>query len=66
MNIQEFKEMWVGRTFQCRDTGATFTIPEDVLPKNFYSIGEGYIDVGDGHYSRGGGNIVEILTEEIL
>lgn len=45
-------EEWAGRTFRCTETGESFTMPVDVRPKRFYSVGEGYIDVGDGYYFR--------------
>lgn len=57
------KKDWVGRTFQCRDTGVMFTMPDDVTPRRFYPIGNGFVDVGDGYYARFGGNIVEVFDE---
>ncbi len=47
----KFKKEWVGRTFVSGD-GTTFTIPLDVRKREFYPIGEGFVDVGDGFYSR--------------
>lgn len=45
-------EDWIGRTFRCTQTGETFKIPLTVRPKRFYSVGRGYVDVGDGYYCR--------------
>lgn len=58
---ERFKRQWAGRTFKCLETGATFTIPEDVYETAFYAVGKGYIDVGRlGAYSRYGGKLVEV------
>lgn len=57
------KENWAGRVFVCNDTGEKFTIPDDVKPKDFFVIGNGFIDVGDGYYCRWGGNIEEVRSE---
>lgn len=59
--IYLFKKQWYGRVFRCKDTGTTFTIPISVIERDFFSIGEGYIDVGvwEGYY-RVGGNIEEL------
>ena len=54
------KSKWEGRQFRCKKTGTTFTIPEDVRPKQFFSFGECFVDVGDGYYSRFGGEVEEI------
>lgn len=62
--LQEFRAKWAGRTFGCFDTGTVFTIPDDVHYRAFYTIGKGFIDVGDGYYSRWSGNIVEIEKKE--
>lgn len=65
ITLEEFRKLWAGRTFKCLDTDVVFTMPDDVKPREFFPIGNGFIDVGDGFYSRGGGNIVEITgTEE--
>lgn len=29
MTLNDFRKTWVGRTFKCRDTEETFTIPEE-------------------------------------
>ena len=55
------KTKFVGRKFQCNKTKEIFTIPEDVRPKAFYTFGDGcFIDVGDGYYSRWGGDFTEL------
>lgn len=55
------KTKFVGRKFQCNTTKEVFTIPEDVRPKAFYMFGDGcFIDVGDGYYSRWGGDFTEL------
>lgn len=49
------KELWAGRTFKCTETGEVVTIPENVRPRDFFKVGECFVDVGDGYYSRYGG-----------
>ena len=56
-----FRSEWVGRKFECKDTGVVFTIPSNVSRGDFFKIGNGFVDVGDGYYSRKGGNVVEII-----
>lgn len=59
--LYEFRCQWVGCTFQCQDTGETFTIPADVREKDFFSVGNGYVDVGVlNRYCRFGGSIKEV------
>jgi len=60
-NEYKFKCDWVGRVFQCTETGKKFTIPTLVEEKDFYNIGNGYLDVGvlEG-YSRWSG-VKEII-----
>lgn len=53
---------WEGRKFQCLKTGTIVELSE-VTARQFIEIGEGFIDVGDGHYSRFGGSILELETE---
>lgn len=65
MSLNEFRKMWAGRTFKCKDTEETFTIPEDVCFKNFYSFGNCFVDVGDEYYARSGGNIEEISFKSL-
>lgn len=62
--LQEFRNQWVGRIFECKATGEKFTIPDDVQECDFYKFGECMIDVGRyGFYSRWGGPIKEITDE---
>ena len=56
-----FRSEWAGRVFECKDTGVVFTIPSNVSRGDFFKIGNGFLDVGDGYYSRKGGNVVEIF-----
>lgn len=56
---------WAGRKFIDHQTGETLTIPDDVRPKQFFMFGESFIDVGDGFYSRAGGDFAE-LTEDAI
>lgn len=59
--LYKFKCKWVGRVFECNTTEELFTIPCDVKERYFYTIGDGFLDVGmlDG-YCRWGG-IKEIV-----
>lgn len=59
-NLEEFIEKWKGRKFRCKDTGVEFTVPDCVFYRDFYIIGKGFLDVGDGYYARFGGNIEEL------
>lgn len=63
MTLNEFRKLWSGRTFKCKDTEETFTIPEDVYFKDFYSFGDCFVDVGTEHYSRFGGNVEEVSNQ---
>lgn len=51
---------WAGRMFVDNHTGTELTIPDNVRPKQFFSFGDSFIDVGDGHYSRAGGDFEEL------
>lgn len=53
-----FRSKWAGTKVQCTKTGEVFIIPEDVKYKQFFKVGEGFIDVGDDHYYRGGGVVL--------
>lgn len=51
--LYEFRCQWVGRKFQCGKTGEIFTIPEDVMERDFFRVGDGWVDVGRlNFYSR--------------
>lgn len=56
----KFKCTWVGRRFKCVKTGEILEIPETVTYRSFFEFGECFIDVGDGYYSRFGGEIEEL------
>lgn len=61
MKLKEFKEIWVGRKFQCEKTGVIVALTDDIVfPRAFIAVGEGSIDLGDGFYSRRIGNIEEV------
>jgi hypothetical protein len=59
-------EKWIGRTYECPTTGARMTIGPDVHRGQFIAFGDCFIDVGDGFYSRSGGNPIEITTSEYI
>lgn len=61
-SIDLIREQWAGRRFTCTKTGETVTIPDTVMPGDFFWVGESYIDVGDGLYSRGGGTTLKEIT----
>ena len=63
MSIKWKASDWIGRTFRCKDTGETLTIPEDVHEAQFFSFGDCFVDVGRGYYARFGGNIEEVKDE---
>lgn len=56
----QWKSSWIGRKFKCKETGETLIISENVNYKDYYVFGRCFIDVGDGCYSRFGGEIKEI------
>ena len=58
MKFDKYK--WVGRKFKCKKTGEILVIPGDVRPKQFFSFGECYVDVGDGFYARFGVDLGEL------
>lgn len=48
-----FKKQWAFTTWECVETGESFTIPYGVEETDFYVIGNGYVDVGRFNcYSR--------------
>jgi len=63
VSMTEFQKMWVGRVFECLDTGERITIPNNVRPRQFFSFGNSFVDVGDGYYSRAGGHPREGVEE---
>ncbi len=62
-NYYRFKCSWVGRKFKCIKTGEELIIPETVTYGSFFEFGECFLDVGDGHYCRGAGDIEEIKVD---
>lgn len=53
-------DVWAGTKWRCGITGEEITLPYDVKPKQFFSFGDSFIDVGDGYYSRAGGQPIFI------
>lgn len=51
-----FKKQWAFTTWECVETGESFTIPYEVEETDFYVIGNGYVDVGrfPGYYRVSG------------
>ena len=64
-HLYKFRCQWVGRRFQCKATGETFTIPENVKERDFFRVGEGFVDCGvlDG-YARFS-NVIEITNQHV-
>lgn len=64
-HLYKFRSQWIGRRFQCKTTGETFTIPEDVKERDFFRVGQGFVDCGvlDGYSRRS--NVIEISNENI-
>jgi len=58
------RSKWAGRQFVDNPTGDVLTIPDDVRPKQFFVFGDSFIDVGDGWYSRAGGDFNEITAKD--
>lgn len=59
-NLYKFRCRWVGRKFECQDTGEVITITGDIRERDCIHCGKGAIDLGrlDGYY-RIIGNIKE-------
>ena len=62
-HLYKFRSQWVNRVFQCKTTGETFTIPENVKERDFFRVGHGFVDVGvlDGYSRRS--NVIEITNQ---
>lgn len=58
--LKEFRSKWAGRKFKCEETEEEFVIPENVERRQFFKVGNGFVDVGDGYYCRFGGKIEEV------
>ena len=64
-HLYKFRSQWVNRVFQCKTTGETFTIPENVKERDCYWFGEAMIDVGRlGAYARFS-NVIEITNQDV-
>jgi hypothetical protein len=64
MKLKEFKGHWVGRTYECQRSGERLTLTDDLVQfRAFIGVGEGAIDLGDGHYMRIVGNVIEVKDE---
>ncbi|ATN92917.1 hypothetical protein QGX11_gp154 [Pseudomonas phage PPSC2] len=58
-------ENWVGRSFQCMETGVIVTLTDEMVqPRAFIGVGNGAIDLGDGYYSRRVGDVIELKEED--
>lgn len=64
-HLYKFRSQWIGRRFQCKTTGETFTIPENVKERDFFRVGQGFVDTGvlDG-YARFS-NVIEITNQHV-
>jgi len=61
LTFKEWRELWEGRVFRCKDTGEIFVIPKGIRETDFFSFGNCFVDVGRVNcYSRFGGNIEEL------
>ena len=64
-HLYKFRSQWVNRTFQCKTTGETFTIPENIKERDCYWFGQAMIDVGRlDAYSRFS-NAIEITNQDV-
>lgn len=63
--LYKFRCHWVNRVFQCKTTRETFTIPENVKERDFFRVGDCFVDTGvlDG-YARFS-NVIEITNEHV-
>lgn len=66
LNYKHFQLFWVGRTFQCHETGAVVTIPEDIYERQLIHIsGVSAIDLGVCNgYSRMIGKVKEVIETQ--
>lgn len=64
-HLYKFRCSWVNRVFKCKTTGETFTIPENVKERDFFRVGDGFVDVGvlDGYSRRS--NVIEITNQHV-
>lgn len=60
-HLYEFRCQWAGKKYRCQETGEGFTIPDDVKPRDFFSFGKCFVDVGRlNSYCRMGGPIINL------
>ena len=53
-----FHAAFCGTKWECGITGEKFEMPDDYGKKHYFKFGQSFIDLGDGYYSRYGGNPV--------
>ena len=59
--LYEFRCQWAGKKYRCRETGKELTIPDNVKPRDFFSFGKCFVDVGRLNcYSRMCGPIIDL------
>lgn len=64
LNVYKFKKQWVGRKFKCTSTGEVFTIPFEVMERDFFKVGDGFVDVGRlDAYCRMSSCVVEVSDD---
>ena len=51
-DLKSFQAYWVGKRFQCIKTGETKEIPAGVDFHDIITVGEGFLDLGDGIVAR--------------
>ena len=51
-NLKDFRQYWEGKKFECVHTGKVREIPSGIFFHDVISIGQGYVDVGDGIVAR--------------
>lgn len=53
-----FHAAFCGTKWECGITGDEFEMPDDYGKRQYFKFGQSFIDLGDGYYSRYGGNPV--------
>ena len=53
-----FHAAFCGTKWECGITGEKFEMPDDYGKRHYFKFGQSFIDLGDGYYSRYGGNPV--------
>lgn len=64
-HLYKFRCRWVNRKFQCKTTGETFTIPENVKERDCYYFAEAMIDVGRLDAYARFSNVIEITNQYV-